>query len=85
MLSNYRLFLEGKEEAALLKRIQSNVDSKDPVSASFAIAHSKGFMTRDGKKVNLTEKGHNAAKKAIKTLKDQGYYYDPNKDRWIKE
>lgn len=84
MLSIQRLFTEGKKEAALLKRIQTNVDSDDPVSASFGIAHSKGFMKRDGKHVNLTDKGKKAGQKAIKTLESQGYQYDSEKDKWVK-
>ncbi len=88
MLSIAKLFFEGKEEAALLHRIKSNVKAEklktSPIGAAIAIAKSQGFIIQDGKNLKLTNKGKEAAGKAIKTLESEGYSYDPSIDRWTK-
>ena len=89
MLSIYQLILDGKMESALLQRIEGNVDldnsnADDKKSAAIAIAKSQGYLEQDGKNLNMTDKGEKAAKKAIKTMEDQGYSYDPEKDQWVK-
>jgi len=89
MLSLYTLF-EGKMESALLQRIEGNVDlnkseADNKKSAAIAIAKSKGFLEQDGKNLNMTTDGEKAARKAVQTMEDQGYSYDPEKDKWIKD
>jgi len=88
MLCLHQLF-EGKMESALLQRIESNVNlnkskTNDKKSASIAIAKSKGFLEQDGKNLNITNSGKEAARKAVQTMEDQEYSYDPEKDKWIK-
>ena len=83
MISITQFIYEGKHESALLHRIKSNLDDKS-IGGAIAIAKTNGLIQQDGSGLKLTEKGKQSAKKAIETLKSEGYKYDSEKDRWVK-